>query len=61
MIIPLVLLTLFLGYLDELRDYYEVYPALLLLIAYSVVKIFSVDISIVAQSVIPGTGKSVGL
>ncbi len=31
MLVPLFGLTVFLGYLDELRDYYEVYPAILLL------------------------------
>lgn len=36
MLLPLVGLTLFLGYLDELRDYYEAYPALALLIGCSV-------------------------
>lgn len=34
--IPLVLLTSILGFVDELRDYYEVYPIVLLLAAHSV-------------------------
>ncbi len=32
MLVPLVILTGFLGFLDELRDYYEVYPVVLLLV-----------------------------
>jgi len=37
MFIPLVILTLFLGYLDELRDYYEVYPIVIIFIAHSMI------------------------
>ena len=36
MIVPLLLASLFLGYLGELRGYYEVYVPVLALIAYSV-------------------------
>jgi hypothetical protein len=32
-LVPLLGLTLFLGYIDELRDYYEVYPVVVLLLA----------------------------
>ncbi|MFH2029337.1 MAG: hypothetical protein ABIJ40_01765 [Bacteroidota bacterium] len=40
-IIPLLFLTFFLGYLDEYRDYYEIYPIVLLLIFHSVTKLFN--------------------
>jgi hypothetical protein len=43
MIIPLVVLTLFLGYLDELRDYYEVYPVVIIFIAHSIARILNVN------------------
>jgi hypothetical protein len=43
MFIPLVVLTLFLGYLDELRDYYEVYPIVIIFIAHSIARILNVD------------------
>ena len=33
MLIPLLSLCLFFGYIDELRDYYEVYPVVILLMA----------------------------
>jgi hypothetical protein len=35
MLLPLLTLTFFLGALDELRDYYEIYPALLILILHT--------------------------
>ena len=38
---PLFILTLFLGYIDEQRDFYEAYPVVLLLIYHSVRKIFA--------------------
>jgi len=44
-LVPLLGTTLFFGYLDELRDYYEVYPVLLLLISYSVAKVLDIDIA----------------
>jgi hypothetical protein len=34
--LPLLVSTLLFGFVDELRDYYEAYPALLLLVAHSV-------------------------
>jgi len=43
MFIPLVILTLFLGYLDELRDYYEVYPVVIIFIAHSIARILDVN------------------
>jgi hypothetical protein len=33
---PLVLLTMLFGFVEELRDYYEVYPILLILIVHSI-------------------------
>jgi hypothetical protein len=36
MLIPLLTLCLFFGYLDELRDYYEVYPVVILLMAHTI-------------------------
>jgi hypothetical protein len=42
--IPLVLLTFFLGYIDELRDYYEVYPTVVILISYSIARILDLEI-----------------
>jgi hypothetical protein len=41
-IAPLLLLTLFLGYLDELRDYYEFYPIALLLLSHTVGDILNI-------------------
>jgi len=42
-LIPLLLLTFVLGYLDEYRDYYEIYPIALLLIFHSVAKLFKLE------------------
>ena len=42
--LPLVVLTFFLGYLDELRDYYEAYPIVLLLILHSVGRIVGFNV-----------------
>jgi hypothetical protein len=42
MLLPLVLLTLFFGLLDEYRDYYEVYPAVLLLVGHSLARLLRV-------------------
>jgi hypothetical protein len=49
MFIPLVVLTLFLGYLDELRDYYEVYPAVIIFIAHSIARILDVKFKLNIQ------------
>lgn len=45
MLIPLVSLTLLLGFIDEWRDYYEVYPVLLLLVAHTVGSLGGVQMS----------------
>jgi hypothetical protein len=43
-VLPLIILTLFLGFIDELRDYFEVYPVIVLLISFSVTRILGFDI-----------------
>jgi len=43
--IPLLILTLFLGFFDELRDYYEVFPVIVLLISYNIAKILGIEIT----------------
>lgn len=45
MIIPLLGLTSLFGYLDELRDYYEVYPVFILLFAHSIGHILELPIA----------------
>jgi len=42
--IPLFVLTLFLGYLDELRDYYELFPVVTILIFHSIAEILNIKI-----------------
>ena len=42
--IPLVLLMLFIGYIDELRDYYEVFPSVIIMISYSIANILNLKI-----------------
>jgi len=42
--LPLVIFTLFLGFLDELRDYYEVFPIVLLLVTYNIAHIFGIEL-----------------
>lgn len=42
MIVPLLWLTFLFGYLDELRDYYEVYPGAVATITYSVCRLLGV-------------------
>jgi len=49
MFIPLIILTLFLGFLDELRDYYEVYPAVIIFMAHSIARILDVDFELSAH------------
>ncbi len=49
MIIPLAALTFFLGYLDELRDYYEVYPAVIILISHSIARLLNVNLLILKE------------
>ena len=41
--LPLVILTFFLGFLDELRDYYEVFPIVILLISLNIARILNVE------------------
>lgn len=41
--IPMAVLALFLGYIDEFRQYYEVYPIAFLLILPSVLDIFGIN------------------
>jgi hypothetical protein len=43
-LIPLLGTTFFWGWINELRDYYEAYPIVILLIAYSMARIFDVSI-----------------
>jgi len=43
-LIPLLGSTLIWGWIDELRDYYEVYPIVILLISYSMARILQVSI-----------------
>ena len=43
-LLPLVGLTLALGFLDELRDYYEAYPVVFLLLFHNIGKIMNVSI-----------------
>jgi len=42
--IPLIMLTLFLGFFDELRDYYEVFPIVILLLSYNIARVLGVDL-----------------
>ena len=42
--IPLVILTFLLGFFDELRDYYEVFPIVILLVSFNIAKILGVDL-----------------
>ena len=42
--VPLLVLSLFFGVIDELRDYYEVYPSFALLLGYSAAKILDIKI-----------------
>lgn len=47
--IPLIILTFFLGFLDELRDYYEVFPVVILLITWNIARILDVQISVIKE------------
>lgn len=42
--IPLLALTFFLGYLDELRDYYEAYPIMILLATQTISNVMGINI-----------------
>lgn len=48
MIVPLLILCLFFGYIDELRDYYEVYVPIALLVGYSVCELLGSPIETTA-------------
>ena len=50
-LVPLLALTLLLGYLDELRDYYEAYPIVLLLAAQTLAELLGLKLQ--AQSAEP--------
>lgn len=52
-IIPLLILTLFLGYLDELRDYYEVYPAVIILISHSIARVLGIKLEVLPDNKMP--------
>ena len=43
--VPLLILTFFFGFFDELRDYYEVFPIVVLLISFNIAKILGVEIA----------------
>lgn len=45
--VPLIILTFFLGFLDELRDYYEVLPVVILLISMNIGRILGVEVSVI--------------
>ena len=42
--IPLLILTLLFGFFDELRDYYEVLPIIILVISFNIAKILGVGL-----------------
>lgn len=44
MIIPLLFLALFLGYLDELRGYYEVLPVITIFVYVNILKFLGVEV-----------------
>jgi len=52
-VVPLVGLTFFLGYLDELRDYYEAYPVVALLLLHSVSRLWGLRITVVGSPQTP--------
>jgi len=43
-VVPLIILSLFMGYLDELRYYYELFPIVFLLITANIGRILGVKI-----------------
>jgi hypothetical protein len=51
---PLVVLSFFLGYVDELRDFYEAYPIVLLLILPSIGRLLNFEV----RNVAPQAGRS---
>ena len=42
--LPLLILTLLFGFFDELRDYYEVFPVIILLISFNIAKFLNVEL-----------------
>ncbi|MEJ2195177.1 MAG: hypothetical protein P8X73_10025 [Ignavibacteriaceae bacterium] len=52
-LVPLLILTLFLGYLDELRDYYEVYSSVIILISHSIARLLGIKIEVLPPIKIP--------
>jgi hypothetical protein len=48
-VVPLVVLTFFFGYMDELRDYYEAYPIVLLLALHSVSWIWGFQVTAIER------------
>ena len=47
--IPLIILTFFLGFFDELRDYYEVFPVIILLISLNIARILGVELLVIKE------------
>lgn len=43
--IPLLFLTLLFGFFDELRDYYEVFPVIILLISFNIARILNINLT----------------
>lgn len=54
--VPLILLTFSLGVWDEWRDYYEVYPVIMLLIAYTAARLIGVEIKNINNEQLRFTG-----
>ncbi|MFQ5805956.1 MAG: hypothetical protein ACE5I3_05855 [Phycisphaerae bacterium] len=54
-VVPLVVLTFFFGYLDELRDYYEAYPIVLLLLLHSVSRIWGFEVTSADRMPVPAS------
>ena len=50
MFLPLLILTLLIRYLDELRDYYEVYPIVIIFIAHGIARILDVNFKLNIQN-----------
>ena len=57
MIVPLLALTFFFGFLDELRDYYEVYVPVLALVSYSFCALLRCPIETIAPTSPSGVGR----
>jgi hypothetical protein len=47
--IPLVILTFLLGFFDELRDFYEVFPVIILLISLNIARILGVEFKVIKE------------